>query len=238
MHLVFVGAAATADIASHLRHRGRARRRREAVAGRAHIATGGHRHLANHLLDVQLGAGAALSARPRAGRGRRAPPCSRAPTPRSAPTRVYRRVDLELGAALSRHELNVVLAGRARAARSPAARCWPAAAATSTRASACVHQARDTACDLLWRGLAADRARARPSMAASHPGRRRRQRRAPVEQEPAAVGRRPRSTPSRCWRSTPTRSRPRTARPSAGSTRLPCSTCAAAASRWRRRARC
>src|SRR3546814_1858582 len=71
----------------------------------------------------------------------------------------YRRLDLELGAALSRHELNVRLEGdRARVvANGVLLAAGKRHLDTRLRIE---HVARDTACELTWRGIGAGRGRA------------------------------------------------------------------------------
>lgn len=71
----------------------------------------------------------------------------------------YRRTDLELGAALSRHELNVSLQGSGARLRSNGVLLADARRHLDTRLGV-DHAARDTACELTWRGLGAGRGRA------------------------------------------------------------------------------
>jgi Fe-S cluster assembly protein SufD len=158
VHLVFVGASSAADIASHLRH--------VIVLGAGaslslvehHLASGGHKHLSNHLLDVELGAGAALAHARIQDEDAGATVFARTDAALGADA-LYRRVDLEMGAALSRLELNVLLQGERSRLVSGGAMLAGGRRHLDTRLGI-VHQGRDTACDLLWRGLAADRARA------------------------------------------------------------------------------
>lgn len=71
----------------------------------------------------------------------------------------YRRVDLELGANLSRHELNVALLGNAARLTAGGVLLADGRRHVDTRLQV-DHIARDTACALTWRGLGADRGRA------------------------------------------------------------------------------
>jgi len=71
----------------------------------------------------------------------------------------YRRVDLEIGAGLARHELNVSLQGERAEFHSGGVLLAGGRRHLDTRLGI-EHVARDTRCDLLWRGLAADRGRA------------------------------------------------------------------------------
>src|SRR5690606_1713110 len=71
----------------------------------------------------------------------------------------YRRLDLELGAALSRHELNVTLQGDNARLHANGVLLASGRRHLDTRLGI-DHAARDTACELVWRGLGAGRARA------------------------------------------------------------------------------
>jgi Fe-S cluster assembly protein SufD len=157
VHLVFIGAATGADLALHLRHSVEVAAGAHLTLVEHHLAAGEHRHLDNQLLQVELAAGAELVharlqdgadgathiARTDARLGREAH---------------YRRVDLELGGALARHELNVALAGEGARLQSSGALLAGGRRHLDTRLGV-VHEARDTRCELLWRGLAAERGR-------------------------------------------------------------------------------
>lgn len=157
LHLVFVGAPANADVASHGRHRIELGKNASLTLVEHHLGAAAHRNLDNQYLLVELqddarlvharlqdeDAGATLVARTEAVLGARA---------------FYHRVDLELGAALSRHELNVTLAGAGAQLRSSGALLAGGRRHVDTRLNIS-HRARDTRCDLIWRGLAADRGR-------------------------------------------------------------------------------
>jgi Fe-S cluster assembly protein SufD len=67
-------------------------------------------------------------------------------------------VDLELGAALSRHDVSITLAGRGARCEAGGILLADGRRHLDTRLTV-THAAADTACDLPWRGLAADRAR-------------------------------------------------------------------------------
>jgi Fe-S cluster assembly protein SufD len=155
---VFVGAPADADLAVHARHAVELGAGAHATLVEHHLAAGAHRHLANHVVAVNLDeraellhvrvqdedAGAQLFAHTDA---------------TLAADAHYRRVDLELGAGLSRHELDVALRGPRARLHSGGVLAATQRRHLDTRLSI-VHAARDTACDLLWRGAAAGRARA------------------------------------------------------------------------------
>ncbi|PNS09409.1 Fe-S cluster assembly protein SufD [Solilutibacter silvestris] len=70
----------------------------------------------------------------------------------------YARFDLELGAALSRHELHIQLDGTEATTAAHGALLGSGKRHVETRMQV-VHAARDTRSDLQWRGLAADRSR-------------------------------------------------------------------------------
>jgi Fe-S cluster assembly protein SufD len=71
----------------------------------------------------------------------------------------YRRIDLELGAALSRHELQVALAGEGASLHANGVLLATRRRHLDTRIEI-EHVSRDTSSDLRWRGLGADRGRA------------------------------------------------------------------------------
>ncbi|HZX81492.1 MAG TPA: Fe-S cluster assembly protein SufD [Lysobacter sp.] len=158
LHIVAIGTGAGGDVASHLRHlvdlREGARLQviEHAIAGTAHanLATGiTHVHLktAARLTHARLqdeSTGAHLFARTDAVLARDAG---------------YRRLDLELGAALSRHELNVALHGERAAVEANGVLLASERRHLDTRLGL-DHVGRDTRCDLVWRGLATGRSRA------------------------------------------------------------------------------
>ena len=71
----------------------------------------------------------------------------------------YERIDLELGAALSRHELNVRLEGEGAKLHANGVLLATGKRHLDTRLGI-EHIARDTSCELIWRGLGAGRGRA------------------------------------------------------------------------------
>ena len=158
LHLVFVGASATEDQAWHLRHDVEIADGASAMIVEHHVSVDPHRHFASHVLSIRLGANAVL-------RHARIQDDADGAT-LIQETRVtvseraeYRRVDLELGAALSRHELMVSLAGRHATLSSGGVLFADGRRHLDTRLDI-RHAARDTACDLRWRGLASGRSRA------------------------------------------------------------------------------
>ncbi|MGJ4727952.1 Fe-S cluster assembly protein SufD [Luteimonas sp. SDU101] len=159
VHLVFVGVAGAADtLAWHLHHR------IEVGAGASlrviehHLAEGEHRHLDTSTLAVAVAQGALLEhARvQRATDG--ATSFARTDAVLQADAR-YHRVDLELGGALSRHELNVRLEGERASLSAHGVLLASGRRHLDTRLGI-EHVARDTRCELLWRGIGAGRGRA------------------------------------------------------------------------------
>ena len=158
LHLVFIGTPSDTDRAWHLRHAIDIGEGASLVLAEHHLAAGAHRHLDTATLSLRLEARARL-------RHARIHDAADGATSFLRTDAVlaedaeYRRLDLELGAALSRHELNVRLEGdRARVVANGVL------LATGKRhldtRLGIEHIARDTACELTWRGIGAGRGRA------------------------------------------------------------------------------
>lgn len=159
LHLVHVGAAQDGgDAAWHLRHFVELREGAALRLVEHELAAGEHAHLGNALLHAHVADGARLShvrvqdAAPRATLFAR----TDAVLAREAG---YARTDLELGAALSRHELNVRLEGNGAALQADGVLLADGRRHVDTRLGI-DHIARDTACNLTWRGLAGQRGKA------------------------------------------------------------------------------
>ena len=158
VHLVFIGAPAEADQAWHLRHQVDLGEGASLRLLEHHLASAEHRHLDNSVLAIAVAAdatllharvqhaadGATLFLRTEATLGEQAQ---------------YRRVDLELGGALSRHELNVRLAGDRAELTANGVLLAAGRRHVDTRLGI-EHVARDTRCELQWRGIGAGRGRA------------------------------------------------------------------------------
>lgn len=157
MHLVFVGAPAGSDLASHLRHDILMEAGAHAVVVEHHLASGSHAHLANAVVRVDVEAGARLT-HVRVQGESPAATCLLRTDVRVAAGATYERLDLELGAALSRHELNVRLEGSLATLRSNGVQFAQGRRHLDTRL-AIEHAATQTACDMTWHGLAAGRGR-------------------------------------------------------------------------------
>ncbi len=158
IHLVFVGAPAEGDLAWHLRHRIEVGDGATLRVVEHHLATGAHRHLDNSLVSIAVGDGATLEhARiQHAADGATLFARTEATLARAAR---YRRVDLELGGALSRHELDVRLEGEGAALAAHGVLLAAGRSHLDTRLGI-EHVARDTQCELLWRGIGTGRGRA------------------------------------------------------------------------------
>ena len=158
LHLVFIGAPGERDAAWHARHLIELRAGASLTVVEHHLATGEHGHLGNALAHVHLAADACLTHARMQDESPRATLLTRtdAVLARNAQ---YNRIDLELGAALSRHELNVRLEGEGAKLSANGVLLATGRRHLDTRLGI-EHIARDTSCDLLWRGLGAGRSRA------------------------------------------------------------------------------
>ena len=157
LHLVFIGAPADADQAWHARHFIELRRGARAAIVEHHLAAGEHAHLGNALTHVHLAQGAQLVHARVQDEAPRASLFARTDAVLARDS-VYARVDLELGAGLSRHELNVRLEGEGARVSANGVLLGTGRRHLDTRLGI-EHIARDTACDLLWRGLGSGRSR-------------------------------------------------------------------------------
>lgn len=157
LHLVFVGAPLSADVAWHLRHLIELRRGAQATLVEHHLCSGDHANLGNTLTHVHLAAGAQLQHIRIQDESPRATLVTRTDAVLARDAQ-YCRLDLELGAALSRHELNVRLEGEDAKLVANGVLMAAGRRHVDTRLGI-EHVARNTACDLTWRGLAAGRSR-------------------------------------------------------------------------------
>ena len=158
VHLVFAGSPLSTDVAWHLRCQ------IEVGAGASlrlvehHLATGSHRHLSNTLTDIELAEDATLTHVRVQDESSGASVFARCDA-RLAARAGYRRIDLELGAALSRHELNVSLHGDNAQLHANGVLLADGQRHVDTRIGI-DHAGRDTGCSLIWRGLGAAKGRA------------------------------------------------------------------------------
>ncbi len=158
VHLVFIGAPANADIAWHLRSQIELRRGAALVVVEHHLAIGDHAHLGNALMHVHLAPGASLKHARIQDDAANGTLIARTDAVLARDAQ-YRRIDLELGAGLSRHELNVRLEGEGARLASNGVLLADGKRHIDTRLGI-EHIARDTSCDLVWRGLVSGRGRA------------------------------------------------------------------------------
>lgn len=158
LHLVFIGAPSDGDRAWHSRHLVELRRGAALTLVEHYIASADHANLGNTLTHVHVAADARLVHARVQDEAARATLFSRtdAVLARNA---CYRRIDLELGAALSRHELNVRLEGEGASLQSNGVLLATGKRHLDTRLGI-EHIARNTVCNVLWRGLGAGRGRA------------------------------------------------------------------------------
>ncbi|PJJ97252.1 Fe-S cluster assembly protein SufD [Lysobacteraceae bacterium NML91-0213] len=162
LQLVFVASpqdagGATGDLAWHLRHLIELRQGASLSVVEHHLHTADTRHLGNVLAHVHVADGARLEH-------------ARVQDDASGATLFlrtdvvlakeaeYRRVDVELGGALSRHELNVRLEGERARLTANGVLLGTGRRHVDTRLGI-DHVARDTSAELVWRGAATDRGR-------------------------------------------------------------------------------
>ncbi|WP_133479188.1 Fe-S cluster assembly protein SufD, partial [Cognatilysobacter segetis] len=158
LHLVSIGAATGTDIASHLRHRIELGEGARASLVEHVVAASTHSNLATTVVHVRLMAGARLAHARLQDEATGATLFARtdAVLDRDA---TYDRLDLELGAALSRHELDIALQGERACANANGVLLADGRRHLDTRLGI-DHVGRDGRCQLTWRGLAGGRARA------------------------------------------------------------------------------
>ncbi|RZA19533.1 MAG: Fe-S cluster assembly protein SufD [Lysobacteraceae bacterium] len=158
LHIVHLGAPQEGDAAWHLRHFIELRRGARAKIVEHHLAGGEHAHLGNGVAHVHVMAGAHLRHLRVQDAAARATLFARTDAVLARDAR-YQRMDLELGAALSRHELNVRLEGEGAVLQADGVLLADGRRHVDTRLGI-EHLARDTSCALTWRGLAAQRGKA------------------------------------------------------------------------------
>ncbi len=157
LQLVFISVAGETDLSWHHRHLIELRAGAALGVVEHHLHVGDAAHLGNTLVHVHLAQGAVLShARVQADSGRATTLLrTDAVLARNAQ---YRRIDLELGAALSRHELNVRLEGDSAQLTANGVLLGNGRRHIDTRLGI-EHIARDTSSEMVWRGVAANRSR-------------------------------------------------------------------------------
>jgi Fe-S cluster assembly protein SufD len=158
LHLVTVGAPAGGDVASHLRHRIELGEGARAAIVEHVIAAASHANLATSVAHVRLAPRARLSHARLQDEATGATLFARTDAVLAADA-VYDRLDLELGAALSRHELDIAIDGDRACANANGVLLADARRHLDTRLGV-DHIGRDGRCELIWRGLASGRSRA------------------------------------------------------------------------------
>ena len=157
VHLVFVGAPAEGDLAWHLRHHVTLGERATLTVVEHHLDAGAHRHLDNTIVSLRVAAGAELHHVRLQHRGAGATSFLRTDAELQAAS-VYTRVDVEAGGALSRHELDVRLLGDDARLTANGVLLASGRAHVDTRLGI-RHVAKNTACELKWRGIGDQRGR-------------------------------------------------------------------------------
>ena len=159
LHLVHVGSAQdSGDAAWHLRHRITLGEGASLSLVEHEIAASEHAHLGNVVTQVQLAERSKLNHVRLQDAPARASVFARTDAT-LAQDAGYQRIDLELGAALSRHELNVQLQGDRAALTANGVLLADGRRHVDTQLGI-EHFARDTRCNLTWRGLAGQRGKA------------------------------------------------------------------------------
>ena len=158
LHLVFIGAEDGTDRAWHLRNLLELREDASLSLVEHHLGAGTHAHLINTLTQVHLADGAKLTHARLQQESTRATSLLRTDAVLGSDAG-YHRVDLELGSSLSRHELNVRLQGDNAQVVANGVLLADGKRHVDTRLGI-EHAARDTRCELTWRGLGTGRGRA------------------------------------------------------------------------------
>ncbi|KOR48652.1 ABC transporter permease [Xanthomonas oryzae] len=157
LHLVFVSVAGEHDLSWHHRHLIELRAGAALQLVEHHLHAGDAAHLENSVMHVHVAQDAALSHARMQANSAHTTSLLRTDAVLARNAR-YQRVDLELGAGLSRHELNVRLEGSNAQLTANGVLLGNGRRHVDTRLGI-EHIARDTACELVWRGVGADRSR-------------------------------------------------------------------------------
>lgn len=158
LHLVFIGAPVQGDASFALRHRIELGAGAQLSVIETHLAAAAHANLGNALTQIELAPGARLEHLRIQDDAPAATHLLRSEVTLAGKTH-YQRLDLELGAALSRHELNVGLRGEGAHLHANGVLMGDGRRHLDARLGI-EHVARDTSCLLEWRGLGAERSRA------------------------------------------------------------------------------
>ncbi len=158
VHLVSVGTPLSEDSAWHLRHRIELSAGASCTVIEHQLAAGEHAHLSTTRSEIVLGSGTRLTHARVQDESLRATSFLRTDAT-LADDAHYIRIDLELGAGLSRHELNVRLHGNGARVHADGVLLADGRRHLDTRLGI-EHLGRDTVCALRWRGLASQRGKA------------------------------------------------------------------------------
>jgi len=157
LHLVTVTAAAAQDCAWHLRHQLNLACGAQVELLEYHFTDGTHRHLDNTVLELNLAEHSKLT-HARIQTGSDGDTCFLRTQARLHARADYTRIDVELGGALVRHELDVQLLGDSASLTANGILLAAGRRHLETRLNI-EHHARDTRCSLNWRGIGAGRGR-------------------------------------------------------------------------------
>jgi Fe-S cluster assembly protein SufD len=158
LHIVFVSCKTEQDLAIHYRHRIALAENAKLNLIEHHLSQHSHQNLSNHYCEILLDTGAQLTH-------------ARIQQDDSSASHFlrteallqsnagYRRLDLELGSHLSRHDLQVKLLGDGASVNANGSLIAGGRRHIDTRLDI-QHIAKNTSCNLLWRGLATERGRA------------------------------------------------------------------------------
>lgn len=158
VHLVSVGVQDAGDVAWHLRHLIELREGASVQVVEHVLGVAPHAHLSNQLAQVVLASRARLVHARLQDDAPGATVIARTDAVLASDAE-YRRLDLELGAALSRHELNIALHGERATAHANGVLLASGRRHVDTRLGL-DHAGPSTRCELTWRGLGAGRGRA------------------------------------------------------------------------------
>ena len=158
LHLVSIGAPTGGDVASHVRHLVELGSGARLALVEHVIAAAEHSNLSTSVAHLRIAAGARLLHARLQDEATGATLFARTDAAVDEDA-VYDRLELELGAGLSRHELDIALKGDRACANANGVLLADARRHLDTRLGI-DHAGRDGRCELTWRGLAGGRSRA------------------------------------------------------------------------------
>ena len=158
LHAVFVSVNTGQDLAIHYRHHIVLDENAKLDLVEHHISQDSQQHLSNHFCEISLNHNAELSHARIQQDDAGASQFLRTEASLQSNAN-YRRLDLELGAHLSRHDLQVKLLGDGATLHANGSLIASGRRHVDTRLDI-QHSAKNTECNLVWRGLATERGRA------------------------------------------------------------------------------